>query len=228
MPSTSARLAMAVLCASAMSASAFLGGRAPSRVARSSRGTVSMMANPKATFKTSLGDFTAELYEDKLPITAGNFADLAKTGYYDGLSFHRVINGFMCQFGCPYSKDPQSGRAGTGGPESGTSYSLADGTVITRNGGGNIPDELVAEISNEPGTLSMANTGMPDSGGSQIFINTKHNAFLDYFDTSSPSKHPVFGKIIEGYDIIQAIESTKTGPGDKPTTPVVVTTIEIS
>ena len=133
---------MAVLCASAMSASAFLGGRAPSRVARSSRGTVSMMANPKATFKTSLGDFTAELYEDKLPITAGNFADLAKTGYYDGLSFHRVINGFMCQFGCPYSKDPQSGRAGTGGPEGGTSYSLADGTVITRNGGGNIPDEV--------------------------------------------------------------------------------------
>ena len=74
----------------------------------------------------------------------------------------------------------------------------------------------MAEISNEPGTLSMANTGMPDSGGSQIFINTKHNAFLDYFDGSSPSKHPVFGKVIEGYDIVQAIESTQTGPGDKP------------
>ena len=77
----------------------------------------------------------AQLYEEKLPITAGNFADLAKTGFYDGLSFHRVISGFMCQFGCPNSKDPKSPRAGTGGPTSGSTYTLKDGTVITRNGG---------------------------------------------------------------------------------------------
>ena len=125
-----------------------------------------------ATFKTTKGDFKAELFMDKLPITCSNFADLSKTGFFDGLHFHRVINGFMCQFGCPKSADPRSPAAGTGGPQAGSSFSLPDGTSVTRSGGGNIPDELVAEISNEPGTISMANTGQPNTGGSQIFINT--------------------------------------------------------
>jgi len=181
-----------------------------------------------ATFKTNMGDFKAELFVDKLPITASNFADLAKTGFYDGLTFHRVINNFMCQFGCPHSKDPKSPRAGTGGPESGTSFKLPDGTQITRNAGGNIPDELIEPISNKPGTISMANTGQPDSGGSQIFINTVHNDFLDYFNPRTPSKHPVFGEVVEGMDIVKAIEGTPTGPGDKPKTPVVVETIVIT
>ena len=87
----------------------------------------------------------------------------------------------MDQFGCPYSKDPKSGRAGTGGPEGGTSFTTPDGKTIARDGGGNIPDELVAEISNDPGTLSMANTGQPNSGGSQFFMNVVHNDFLDWF-----------------------------------------------
>ena len=99
----------------------------------------------------------------------------------------------MCQFGCPNSANPQSPIAGTGGPPGNTQYTLPDGSVIQRDGGGNIPDELVGEISNEVGTISMANTGAPNSGGSQFFLNTKHNAFLDYFDNSTPSKHPVFG-----------------------------------
>ncbi|HMR10485.1 MAG TPA: peptidylprolyl isomerase, partial [Polyangiaceae bacterium] len=68
------------------------------------------MANPTATFETSLGNFTAEIYLDKMPLTAKNFLDLAKSGFYDGLHFHRVIKGFMIQFGCPHSKDPNSGR----------------------------------------------------------------------------------------------------------------------
>merc|ERR1719382_945824 len=119
--------------------------------------TLTMKANPTATFKTSKGDITAELYMDKLPITCSNFADLAKSGFYDGLTFHRVISGFMCQFGCPFSADPKSPRAGTGGPPGTTSFTLPDGSSVSRDGGGNIPDELVAEISNEPGTLSMAN-----------------------------------------------------------------------
>merc|ERR1719198_1996558 len=110
-----------------------------------------MRMSTYATFKTTKGDFKAELYVEKLPITASNFADLAKTGFYDGLSFHRVINNFMCQFGCPHSKDPRSPRAGTGGPAGGTSFSLPDGTEITRNAGGNIPDELIEPISNTAG-----------------------------------------------------------------------------
>merc|ERR1719482_442890 len=91
-----------------------------------------------ATFKTTKGDFKAELFVDKLPITASNFADLAQTGFYDGLTFHRVINNFMCQFGCPHSKDPRSPAAGTGGPPAGSSFTTPDGKEITRVGG-NIP-----------------------------------------------------------------------------------------
>ena len=72
------------------------------------------MANPTATFETSLGSFTAEIYQDKMPITAGNFVKLAKSGFYDGLHFHRVIKDFMIQFGCEFSKDPNSPRCGTG------------------------------------------------------------------------------------------------------------------
>ena len=72
------------------------------------------MANPTATFDTSLGSFTAEIYLDQMPITANNFIKLAKQGFYDGLHFHRVIKDFMIQFGCEYSKDPNSPRCGTG------------------------------------------------------------------------------------------------------------------
>ena len=107
----------------------------------------------------------------------------------------------------------QSPIAGTGGPPGNTEFSLPDGSTVKRDGGGNIPDELVGELSNEVGTISMANTGAPNSGGSQFFLNTKHNAFLDYFDNSTPSKHPVFGKVVEGEDIVFAIEKTPTGPG---------------
>lgn len=201
--------------------------RGAAMVGRQRIASLSMAANPTAKFKTSMGEFSAELYMDQLPITCSNFVDLAKTGHYDGLTFHRVIKGFMCQFGCPFSKDPRSPRAGTGGPAGGTTFSLPDGTSVTRNGGGNIPDELIAEITNDVGTLSMANTGMPNTGGSQFFINTNHNDFLDYFDTRSPSKHPVFGKVTEGLDVLRAIEGVQTGPGDKPVTPVVMESITI-
>lgn len=201
--------------------------RRPVAAALGSRAAAPSMKS-YATFKTSKGDFKAELFMDKLPITSSNFADLAKTGFYDGLHFHRVIPNFMCQFGCPNSKDPNSPVAGTGRPKPGSTYTTPDGETIKRSAGGNIPDELVAEISNEPMTLSMANSGQPNTGGSQIFINTKHNNFLDYFDDSSPSKHPVFGKVIEGEDVVRAIESSPTGARDKPIEPIKVTTVEIS
>lgn len=219
-------LALASLCATHV-IRAPAAPRVAMSLGRQRLASLSMSANPTAKFKTSLGEFSAELYMDKLPVTCSNFVDLAKNGYYDGLTFHRVIKGFMCQFGCPFSKDPKSPRAGTGGPQGGTSFALPDGTLIARSEGGNIPDELIAEITNDVGTLSMANTGMPDSGGSQFFINTNHNEFLDYFDMRTPSKHPVFGKVVDGMDVVRQIESTKTGPGDKPTTPVVMESITI-
>ena len=171
------------------------------------------MANPTATFETSLGTFVAEIYLDKMPVTAKNFLDLAKSGFYDGLHFHRVIKNFMVQFGCPFSKDPTSGRAGTGGPPHGT-----------------IQDEHppAHKLSNEPLTLSMANTGRPNSGGSQFFINATHNDFLDWF-SPGPSKHPVFGKVTSGAEVVKAIETTPVNKaaGDRPVTPVQVRKITV-
>ena len=162
------------------------------------------MANPIALMETSLGNIKVELFTDKMPVTAGNFVKLAKSGFYDGLHFHRVINGFMLQFGCPHSKDPKSRRAGTGdGP---------DGTIKDEH-----PPN--AKLSNEPGTLSMANTGARNSGSCQFFINTVNNARLDWF-SPGPSKHPVFGKVTAGMDVVKAIEKTPTDGGDRPRTPV--------
>ena len=87
---------------------------------------------------------------------------------------------------------------------------------------------LLGELSNEVGTISMANTGAPNSGGSQFFLNTKHNAFLDYFDNSTPSKHPVFGKVVDGMDVVTAIEGVPTDGRDKPIDAVRVESITIA
>jgi cyclophilin family peptidyl-prolyl cis-trans isomerase len=162
------------------------------------------MANPTATCETTLGTFTVELLVDKMPLTAGNFVKLARAGFYDGLHFHRVIKEFMVQFGCPYSREPDDPRAGTGnGP---------DGTVADEH-----PAD--AKLSNERGTLSMANTGRPDSGSCQFFINTVHNAYLDWF-TPGRSKHPVFGRVIQGMEVVDKIGNARTGDGDRPATPI--------
>lgn len=161
------------------------------------------MANPTVQFDTSEGTITAEIFLDAMPITAGNFLALVESGFYNGLHFHRVIPSFMLQFGCEYSKDPASSRAGTG-----------------KSPLGNVKDEHLASarFSNEPGTLSMANTGAPNSGGAQFFVNTVHNSFLDWFDPSTPSKHPVFGKVTSGMDIVKKIESlgSRSGALSKP------------
>jgi cyclophilin family peptidyl-prolyl cis-trans isomerase len=186
-------------------------------------------ANPTATFTVSggvSGTFTAELYLDKLPITASNFIDLARSGFYDGIHFHRVIPGFMDQFGCPFAKDPQSPRAGTGGPEDGTFKNLITGTDESRSNGGNIQDELISKDSNTQGTIAMANTGQPNSGGSQVFFNVADNTNLDWFDASTPSKHPVFAKITDGYDVLVQISQVPT-MNDNPITPIKMEKIEI-
>ncbi|MCB0992582.1 MAG: peptidylprolyl isomerase, partial [Acidimicrobiales bacterium] len=112
---------------------------------------------------------------------------------------------------CPHSRDPKSPRAGTGNSPNGT-----------------IADEHPPEhqLSNEPGTLSMANTGRPNSGSCQFFINTVHNHYLDWF-TPGQSKHPVFGRVTEGMDVVHKIEQTPTGQNDRPTTPVQMVKITI-
>jgi cyclophilin family peptidyl-prolyl cis-trans isomerase len=187
------------------------------------------MPNPVATFNTTEGSFKAEIFVDKMPVTASNFVDLANTGFYNGIHFHRVIDNFMLQFGCPHAKDASSARAGTGGPQGGTSFkNLATGEMVSRTRDGGIPDELTQKLSNEPGTLSMANTGQPMSGGSQFFVNTVHNKFLDWWDTSTPSQHPVFGKVTEGMDVVKKIGKCRTGSGDRPVKAICMTSVTIA
>jgi peptidylprolyl isomerase len=160
--------------------------------------------NTTVTLKTSLGDITLELYTKEMPVTAGNFLSLAQSNFYDGVKFHRVIDGFMIQGGDPLTKDDSmQARWGTGGP----------GYAIT--------DEFGPRYSNAIGTISMANSG-PNSGGSQFFINTANNTFLD-------GKHPVFGKVVAGMDVVQAISTTPTTrPGDVPLTPVIITSVAVA
>ena len=146
--------------------------------------------NTKVLIETSEGSFTIELYSEQMPITAGNFEKLVKEGYYDGIIFHRVIKDFMIQGGDPTG-------TGSGGP------------------GYTIKDEFVEGLSNERGTLSMANSG-PNSGGSQFFINLVNNEFLDFDKQPLSSKHPVFGKVVEGMEVIDKIGSVQTAAGDRP------------
>ena len=148
------------------------------------------MAEKKVKLETNLGDIVIKLYDD-MPDTAGNFEKLVSEGFYDGIIFHRVIRNFMVQAGCPQG-------TGTGGP------------------GYNIKDEFVKGHSNVRGTLSMANTGMPDTGGSQFFINLVDNTYLDWDNPQTPSKHPVFGEIIEGMDVVDKIAMQPVDRMDRP------------
>jgi peptidylprolyl isomerase/peptidyl-prolyl cis-trans isomerase A (cyclophilin A) len=150
---------------------------------------------------TNMGVIVLELDNKKAPITVGNFAKLAGEGFYNGIKFHRVIKGFMLQGGDPLTKDDSMQSAwGTGGP----GYKFAD----EKSG-----------LSNVSGTISMANAG-PNTNGSQFFINTNNNAFLD-------GKHTVFGKVISGLEIVQKIENTKTGGQDRPVEAVVMNSVTV-
>jgi peptidylprolyl isomerase len=134
--------------------------------------------------KTNQGDIKIKLYDD-MPITTGNFESLVKKGFYNGVIFHRVIDGFMLQGG-----DPKG--TGMGGP----GYTIKD--EFTHKGGN----------KNNRGTISMANAG-PNTGGSQFFINTVNNNFLD-------TKHPAFGEVIEGMDVVDKISKVQTDANDRP------------
>lgn len=151
--------------------------------------------NRIAEFTTNKGTFEVELFEDKAPITTKNFIDLSEKGFYDGLIFHRVIDGFMIQGGDPNGN-------GTGGP------------------GYTIPDEFDPTLKHDDeGILSMANAG-PNTGGSQFFITLAATPWLD-------NHHAVFGKVIEGMDVVRDIGHTQTGYGDRPVHDVVIEKITI-
>jgi peptidylprolyl isomerase len=162
-----------------------------------------------AVFETSMGEFEIKLLTQEMPITTGNFIKLAQEGFYDGQRFHRVIANFMIQGGDPLSKDTtQRNRWGTGGP------------------GYAIQDEFVEGISNVRGSISMANSG-PQSGGSQFFINVVDNTFLDWDKQPAQSKHPVFGKVTSGMDVVDAIVAVPTRAGDQPAEDVLINKVRI-
>jgi peptidylprolyl isomerase len=150
---------------------------------------------------TTAGDIEVEMHDD-MPITTGNFVKLAKLGYYDGTIFHRVIKAFMIQGG-----DPQG--TGRGGP------------------GYTIQDEFGTGHSNVRGTISMANTGRPNTGGSQFFINLVDNCYLDKENPATPYAHPVFGKVVNGMDVVDKISMMPTDRNDRPVTAVRITKAEV-
>jgi len=158
----------------------------PQTTAGTPAGTVTMTPSAQeqklVRLETNMGNITIAL-DPAMPVTAGNFETLVKKGFYDGVIFHRVIDGFMLQGG-----DPDG--TGRGGP------------------GYMIKDEFTNANRNNRGTISMANSG-PNTGGSQFFINLVNNNFLD-------TKHPVFGNVVEGMDVVDKIGKTKTGAGDRP------------
>ncbi|MCF7864973.1 MAG: peptidylprolyl isomerase [Candidatus Pacebacteria bacterium] len=152
------------------------------------------------TFKTNKGNIKIELFDSLVPNTTANFRKLAEAGFYNGVKFHRVIKGFMIQSGDPLTKDDsKSAEWGTGGP----GYKFAD--------------EIGPANRNDVGTIAMANAG-PNTNGSQFFINVNPNNFLD-------GKHTVFGKVVEGIDVVAAIENTPTDGSDRPLSPVVIESV---
>ena len=150
---------------------------------------------PVAVFSTSMGNFRIELYSDLAPNTVNNFITLAKKSFYDGVIFHRAIDGFMIQGGDPTG-------TGMGGP------------------GYHIPDEFGEGLKhNAPGILSMANAG-PNTGGSQFFITLVPTPWLD-------GHHAIFGHVVEGMDVVEAIGHTETNRRDRPVKDVVIQNIAI-
>jgi peptidylprolyl isomerase len=143
--------------------------------------TTSSQPQKLVRLETNMGNITIALAPD-MPITAGNFESLVKRGFYDGVIFHRVIDGFMIQGGDP---------TGSG-----------------RGGSDSIKDEFTDHNRNNRGTVSMANAG-PNTGSSQFFFNLVNNNFLD-------SKHPVFGTVVWGMDVVDKIGKVRTGAGDRP------------
>jgi cyclophilin family peptidyl-prolyl cis-trans isomerase len=154
-----------------------------------------MKQGTHAHFETSMGNFTIELFEQQAPKTVENFVKLAEKKFYDGVIFHRVIDGFMIQGGDPTG----TGRGGPG-------YQFAD--------------EFHPQLKHtSEGILSMANAG-PNTNGSQFFITLTATPHLD-------GKHAVFGKVVEGMDVVKKIGKTPTKAGDRPVTDVVMKSVKI-
>ncbi len=182
-------MTMAACAAEAVKTSAVAPAARPASTQKGAKmNIVDDKTNPVIRIATSLGDMTFELYEDKCPNTVANIISLADSGFYRGMTFHRVITGFMAQGGCPYSKAGAVGTPGTGGP----GYRFAD--------------ECNKELKHVgAGILSMANAG-PNTNGSQFFITFVDTPWLD-------GRHAVFGKILTGQEVLKKLEAVGSQSG---------------
>ncbi|WP_419073930.1 peptidylprolyl isomerase [Phascolarctobacterium succinatutens] len=154
-----------------------------------------MSENRKIKFTTNKGVFVAEMFEDKAPLTTKNFIELVEKGFYDGIIFHRVIDGFMIQGGDPTG-------TGMGGP------------------GYKIKDEFGEGLKHDDeGILSMANAG-PNTGGSQFFITLAPTPWLN-------AHHAIFGKVVEGMDVVRLIGVVPTDFRDRPREAVTMEKVEV-
>ncbi len=166
------------------------------------------MDMPIVEFDTTYGNIVIELNAEKAPITVANFIDYVESGHYDGLIFHRVIDGFMIQGG---GMDSEMNEKRTGTP---------------------IKNEADNGLKNTTGTIAMARTSDPHSATAQFFINVRDNDFLNY---SSPTPqgwgYAVFGQVIEGMDVVNQIKGVPTGRfgyhADVPTTPIVINSAKV-
>ncbi len=164
--------------------------------------------NPVVLMKTSEGSVKIELWQDKAPITVKNFLDYVNEGFYDGTIFHRVIDNFMIQGG-GFTPDMKQ-----------------------KSTHAQIKNEAATDLKNARGTIAMARTNVVDSATSQFFINVNDNEFLNHRDNSpSGFGYAVFGKVIEGMDVVDKIKKAQTksyGPfQDVPATPVVIESIKV-
>ncbi len=158
------------------------------------------------TLKTNFGEIQFETYDADAPKTVDNFITLAGKGFYDNLVFHRVIKGFMMQGGDPEcNPSTNSGRCGAGGP----GYTFADELN---------PNTESYKAGYKKGVVAMANAG-PNTNGSQFFI-----MLTDY---PLPNNYTIFGKVIKGQEVVDAIGNTQTGPNDKPLKPIIMEKVTI-
>jgi|GEM_PF-152136 len=157
--------------------------------------------NPVVILKTSKGDIKIELDKENAPITVDNFTAYAEDGFYNGTIFHRVINNFMIQGG-GFTPDMQQKPTNA-----------------------QIKNEADNGLKNERGTIAMARTGVVDSATSQFFINHADNAFLDH--GRRDFGYAVFGRVVDGMDVVDAIAAVQTGPGDVPNEQVVIESVTI-
>jgi len=157
-------------------------------------------------FETSIGNFTVEMFDKTMPITTSNFEKHVEQGFYDNTIFHRVVKDFVIQGGDPTGLGVVSYAA--------EYHRIGDNE---NKGTWKIPDEFTSDNQNNRGTIAMANSGK-DTGGSQFFINLQKNNFLD-------DKHPVFGRVVEGLEVVDAIGRVETN-NDKPAEKVTIYSIK--